>query len=250
MWARIKELKDYEKNALIGSFAEWLFCSSARKAGMRIDKAHADRADFAVNGERMDVKGHVIEKEDLDPPRPWSGKRQSRTRYVMVEFWKKGARVSIEGNEISEFDLESLAMEWSEWSKNHTFKLPTVDKSQRKRDLAQIRNEIREFFREHERDTRIIYRTCQKEFGNEYPHNLRPQKIQENRVTVFLSFESCQISKKNIDGIVVIPDDEPWDLPMTKNFRLHAPKVDIEKLPTRFRFKNIEDLKTRYSPTV
>jgi len=110
-------------------------------------------------------------------------------------------------------------------------------------DIDKIKMEIADFFSTHSLRTRIIYRTCSEKFGNESPHNLIPKKISIKHITVYLDFDNFP-AKENLNFLIAFPDEDSDRLPELLNPRLGGdrPKVDLKKIPARYRFKNVADL--------
>ena len=88
----------------------------------------------------------------------------------------------------------------------------------------------------------MIYRTVQAQFGAESPDNLIPKIIDPTRVTVFLDFLDSEICRDKLRKVIAFPEACADKLPLLKKTRLHLPKVDLEKLPNKYVFHDLDDL--------
>ena len=112
-------------------------------------------------------------------------------------------------------------------------------------NIAKIKKEIENFFELKGLTSRIIYRTCRKGFGNESPHNLLPQNVYSNHVTVYLDFNGYPIEKTNLGEIIAFLDTDSEKLPKLSHPRLGTsgrPKVNLETVPKDYKFNSIDDL--------
>jgi hypothetical protein len=111
-----------------------------------------------------------------------------------------------------------------------------------------IKDDLTKFFRDHGVGTRIIYRTCQAKFGDESPHNLIPADAEDDRVTIFLDFVDSDISTTNLNRVFAIPENHAGRLPKLKNsrFPVEKAKIDLNRLPGKYVFRELDDLKQNY----
>lgn len=243
------EIKLHKLNtAQLGSFGEFVFVSTANQVmNVSIERFHDNRADFLVNGNPVDVKTTLrnISKDTCNFS-PFGGSRVSGIQYALVEFFKIGARVSLENTLIGLLNLRELDELWLKWLHGYGKKFPVNKNKLKKQLLEPIENEISSFFSSHGIEVRIINRTCQKGFRKESPHNLKPRHIKINGATVFLSFNDSKISRDNFHTIIAFPDTNADKLPMRDKVNLRKPKVDLDRLPRQYIFENIEDLKEHY----
>ena len=252
--------------ARLGSFGEAVFLQVARDKGWHIESQHSEKVDYRVEGELVDVK---TSRQSLQRP---VGRRQysgpvPHVRYVLVEFVSSGASVSIDGAQLQSLNWEKLDTIWDEWTRQRgrednilerdntqraisDFKRTAeplgpypVPGSSTKRAIADLKQELVRFLAEKGITTRIIYRTCMAGFKQESPHNLKPEKIEPNRITIYLDFRNEVISADNLNGVYAFPDTAAHTLPMLEKTRLHRPKVDVGKMPAKFVFRDLEELK-------
>jgi len=110
--------------------------------------------------------------------------------------------------------------------------------------IKEIRKDLQHYFESQGIPARIIYRTCQSQFRGEPPHNLIPNKIKNNRLSIFLDFEEVPIPEC-LNKIVAVPESHAPHLPkMTSRFGME--KIDVSSLPPKYFFSDIDDLKTNY----
>lgn len=234
--------------ASLGSFGEFVFISTVKQAMKQtVERLHDNKTDFLVNGNPVDVKTTIRNiGKNVYEFYPYAGPRVCGIQYAQVEFFKLGARVSLENEQLGLLNHQEIDELWLKWLNGHGKKF-TVNKNELKKQLYKpIKNEIKSFFSSHGVDVRIILRTCQRGFGRESPHNLKPTNIKINSSTVFLSFNDSNISRDNFHMLIAFPDTDSDRLPMLGKVHLKKPKVDLEHLPSRYVFKNIEDLKEHY----
>ena len=236
-------------NAQLGSYGEYIFrkiAKSVLKGDMQ--SLHDMRVDFIVNGMKIDVK--TSRRNIASYPRKlktYNTHRVDGVSYALVELFSDEVRISIEGRQISVISWREASELWDEW-KGRGYKHRILDhKDMKRKKLAPMQREIAEFFQPLGISTRIIYRTSQKDWGNESPHNLKPSSKKEpTGLTIFLDFIDSNISRDNFRQIVCFLNVRADELPMVKKIYLHKPKVDLKKLPEKFLFKDINDLKRNY----
>jgi hypothetical protein len=233
----------------LGSFGEYLFvyCIKKKKK-MHIEKKHSNHTDYVVNSRNVDVKTtrKNINKDAFPTPQ-YNGKRKKGIHYALVEFFANGARVKIEKSKVGLIGLNSLDKLFKKWASNHKIIVKT---SKSRKDNAKlfriIKDDITNFFKLRDMDCRIIYRTLEAEWGKESPDNLKPKNILKNRITVYISFNG-QVDIKKILSIYAYTDEQSIALPMLpkKETHLHKPKVDLSRVPYKYKFKSIEELEEK-----
>lgn len=245
MLAELRTLRATQRN-----FGEYIFEYSAEILRLKVERCHVDKTDFLLEGQRIDVKSSLVYKSSLAAPKPYKGPREPNVQYCKVEFFKKGARLSIEGRIFHFVDEQTLRKLLPKWKLKHkNTKLEAVDKTARNKLLDSIRSDIENFFENHGVKVRVIYRTCQKDFGSESPGNLIVRNVTKYDATIFLSFKDYRIATDNLQYIVAFPHSKIGDLPVLKKIRLHAPKVDVANLPKEYIFKDVDNLRNRYFKT-
>lgn len=124
-----------------------------------------------------------------------------------------------------------------------------ITRSNTKTDFQKIKLDIKSFFEKNEKQVRIIYRTCMDKFGSEGPHNLISEKIVPDRLVVFVDFYNENVTSNNIRRIITFTDEEGRELvkkyPLDKS-RFSVDKIDLKKLPQKYIFESISDLKLNY----
>lgn len=119
--------------------------------------------------------------------------------------------------------------------------------SRTKRDFQPIKSNIKSFFNKKNKLVRVLYRTCMDKFGTEYPHNLIPKKIIPNRLVIYFDFYK-NIAINNLNKIIAFTEKEGKELkrqyPLISRFGMV--KIDLEKLPQKYIYKNVKDLKQNF----
>ena len=235
-------------NAQRGSFGEFIFAAVAANAkGWRVVRQHRQRVDFLVNSIGVDVKTSVRGlKRPAGLVLNFAGTRVDGVSYAMVEFVPDGARVSLEAAVLGDLSWDDVQQLWIEWKDQGRHRKGGGAPNPNAEVLRALRTELTAFFQSVGLRPRILYRTCQAEFGREAPANLRPSAHQADRVTVYLDFRDQRIDRDNIRRIVAFPDGRNEELPKLAKTRLHLAKVDLERLPPEFLFAGIDDLKARF----
>jgi hypothetical protein len=209
---------------------------------------HSNFTDYVLNGKSVDLKttrrniSSSGEKVSI-----YQGERRIGIIYAVVAFSLKGATVSIE-QEVHLFDWYSVSDAFRKWSNAHRNVVSTSAAREINKSLFQeIKLDLQNYFQKTGIVCRIIYRTSQHKFGNESPDNLKSKNILDSRITVFISFNE-EISTAKIFDIYAFPDSCANDLPMMRDedVFLHKAKVDLRRIPSKFRFTSIENLKSDY----
>lgn len=235
-------------NAQRGSFGEFIFAAVAADAkGWRVVRQHRQPVDFFVSDIGVDVKTSV---RGLSRPAgravKFAGTRVNGVSYALVEFLSDGARVSLEAEVLGELSSDDIQKLWIEWTHRGRHRKAKGVPNQYTEVLRALRAELTTFFHSVGLRPRMLYRTCQAQYGREAPANLRPSTRQADRVTVYLDFHDVRINRDNITRIVAFPDGRSEELPKLAKTRLHLAKVDLERLPPEFLFASIDDLKARF----
>lgn len=121
-----------------------------------------------------------------------------------------------------------------------------VQKEERER-VRSISEGLRSFFAEQGRSVRVIYRTCQTAFGHEGPRNLVPRQREANRITIYLDFRDRDIACDSLRRVIASPESHIEGLPPPSEGRFHALRVDLEKIPSRYVFLDLADLKRNWA---
>ena len=228
----------------LGSFGEFIYkIQILEKTDFEIYKGHQDRFDFLVNDEMIDVKATKknIIKNQISL-KLFKGNRVSERIYAQVEFFIDSVRISHEEIELFNLDLNEINILWNRWKKNDSPKLSLKGKSPSRENAKLIKEEITNFFSKINIKTRIIYRTVQGSFGKESPGNLKPNKIIDNRLTIFLNFYDHNVSKDNFNSIIAFNDLDSKQLPMLTKTNLGISKVDLNKMNKKYIFNNLIEL--------
>ncbi|KAA3643961.1 MAG: hypothetical protein DWQ07_17750 [Chloroflexi bacterium] len=138
--------------------------------------------------------------KDLPKQAAFRGKRVANTEYAVIEFYDRGVRVSLEGNELKKLSWNRVAILLNEWSVALDRKVRRARTPDRTA-LARIKDEARNLYKESGFQVRVIYRTIQAEFGDEAPHNLVPPDPKPDSLTIFLDFFDFEFSQENIRRI-------------------------------------------------
>ncbi len=237
----------------LGSFGEGIYQELCMQDKRKISPLHVGRADFLVDGKRIDVKtSRRLINRALRQPVLRTKYRVADTDYVAVEFHISGALVSREGKILKNLNWAELLPLFEKWKSGyygyaHTPRLKGACKL-----CPALVGAIKEgFSRAGLKDPYILYRTIM--FSNESPANLLPsQRNQRARKgwTVFLVCRAAPADMSNLDYIIAFPDEADALLPRLKIFHTskHIPnleKADLSLLPSGFRFNSIEALYSR-----
>lgn len=235
--ARLRSLN----NAQRGSLGEHLFSSVARsKLRVNVVPTRRDRADFIVDGTKVDVKTTIRNLDTpLRPLKPYRGHRTENIKYAQVEFVPEGARVSLELEVLAMLNWLDVAVSWSAWAQ--TVRVHPTTAVQIK-NIGPLRQRIVEHFRTLGFRTRVIYRTIQAEFRDESPANLLPSQQRPNGLTVYLDFASSRLEEDNLRRVIAFPDVAVGSLVLLEKTRLHKQKVDLTHIPPRFVFASLSEL--------
>ena len=231
-------------NARFGSFGEFVFETSFSTE--IIVRKHFDQSDFLWNNISYDIKSKRILDKNYRTPGKYNGKRVKGIEYILVEFYKDVVVLSKEKKQLKCLGYDVIDEMFLKW---HSNKLPQPD-TKLKKDLTTlniIKEKIQNYFNRLGLTVRIIYRTTQKDFGNESPDNLLPKKIQSNSVTVFLNFKSFDLNENNFEEVIAFRDIHASSFDLIPDPKLHKKKIDITKLSKEYKFKDIDDLTNNWA---
>jgi len=122
-----------------------------------------------------------------------------------------------------------------------------------KEKIEAIKNEIKTFYTKHNKEAKVIYRTCGYKFeksGDESPGNLVPFKKErkENHVNVYVDFRNEKIDKDNIKFIIAFPHEDSDLLPRLEKVRLPSKrdKIDLKRTNYPYKFYSLDELYKEY----
>lgn len=236
--------------ARLGSLGEHLYASLMESRGSVVEAVHARQTDFLVDGIRVDVKTPSRSwSVGLSTLMPWRGPRVRGVKYALVELHPEGARLSQEGILLGAFDwgpIEPLYRAWAE--RRATQRKPSTLKEANKLAWAEIQQDLAAFFEARGLKCRAIYRTNQASWGKESPANLKLKRWPADLVRVFISFAGA-VDRSAVEYVLAIGAEDADSLPMLaeEEVALHKPKVDLARLPERLRFRDLQDLNTRWA---
>jgi hypothetical protein len=233
-------------NAKFGSLCEFVFENIF--SNEKIERQHHDRVDFRWNDTLVDVKGHRNFKKKYTIPSKYHGTKLEEIRYILVEFFEDFVVISEEKSVLKIIKYTKINLLFSKWTNRRdglitkTSKIPP-DLSK----LKIIKKEIATFFLTKNLNSKIIYRTCQQNFGNESPDNLMPKIFDKSNVIVFLNFNDHRIDYDNIKELIAYRNIDALNFVKLKKNRLHREKIDMSKIDQKFKFKSIEELKIKWN---
>ena len=116
-------------------------------------------------------------------------------------------------------------------------------------EFKSIKLEIESFFKNYGKQVRALYRTSMDEFG-EPPINLIPKKIVNDRLVVFVNFKNKKVSLSNIEQIYTFTEAEGQKMlnehPIKSRLNKTKIKINLKKIPKKYKFKNIGELKKHF----
>jgi len=233
-------------NAKFGSFCEFVFENIF--SDEKIERQHHDRVDFRWNDTLVDVKGHRNFKKKYAIPSKYYGIKLEKIRYILVEFFEDFVVISEEKSVIKIIKYTKINLLFSKWTnKSDNFSNKTSKISPDLSKLKIMKKEITEFFLTKNLNSKIIYRTCQQNFGNESPDNLMPKIFDKSNVIVFLNFNDRRIDCDNIKELIAYRNIDARNFVELKKTRLHRGKIDMTKIDQKYKFKSIEELKIKWN---
>lgn len=224
-------------NARFGSFGEYVF--EQQNLSKNIRRKHCNRTDFIWNKVSYDIKSKRIFNQYYRNPHKYAGNKVDGIEYILVEFYKDIVVISNNKIVLKTINYQVITELFKKWMKNKSIK------NQSKKDLYelnQIIERISNFFNSKGLKTKIIYRTSQNLFGAESPNNLMPKTFSKNSVTVFLNFFSSILIEKNLKEIIVFKDYFAKKFKLIDKPRLHQNKIDLLKIGSEYRFKDVDDI--------
>ena len=242
---RINEITELN-NAKFGSFCEFVFENIF--SDEKIERQHHDRVDFRWNNTLVDVKGHRNFLKKYIIPSKYHGTKLEEIRYILVEFFEDFVVISEEKSVIKIIKYTEINLLFSKWTnKSDKFSNKPSKISPDLSKLKIIKKEIMEFFLTKNLNSKIIYRTCQQNFGNESPDNLMPKIFNKFNVIVFLNFNDHRIDYDNIKELIAYRNIDALNFVKLKKTRLHKEKIDMTKIDQKYKFKSIKDLKIKWN---
>lgn len=236
--------------ARLGSLGEHLYASLMERRGSVVEAVHERQTDFLVDGVRVDVKTTTRTwTAGLSALMPWRGRRVRGVQYAQVELHPAGARLSQDRALLGELDWAAIEPLYGAWAERRaTQRKPSTLKEANKLAWAEIQQDLAGFFEARGLKCRAIYRTNQKSWGKESPANLKLARWPADLVRVFVSFAGA-VDRSAVEYVLAIGAADADSLPMLAEGEaaLHKPKVDLARLPDRLRFRDLQDLSTRWA---
>ena len=243
-------LRERLNNARIGSFSEHLFWI-LYNGKYTLKKSHYGHTDFilTINGNefKIDVKSkrQFMKYYEMNL-RYKSKKKLSGVQYPYIVYFKD--KICINWEEMNElqfcnYDTNCVNI-YDIWNDNKPKSIKKVlrnDDDSFKQNYETIKTEIENFFQLKQLKARIIYRTCQQDFGKESPGNFIPIHRDPKRVTIFISFNG-KIDISNVLKVYALQETELLNPPTLKKSRLNTPKVDLDRLEQKFVFNDLDNL--------
>lgn len=248
--AFINECLGEGRHARLGSLGEHLYASLMEGRGNAVEAVHSRQTDFLVDGIRVDVKTTTRTwTSGLSTLLPWRGHRVRGVQYAQVELHPAGARLSQEGALLGELDWPAIELLYRAWAERRaTQRKPFTLMEANKVAWAEICDDLEAFFEARGLRCKAIYRTNQESWGKESPANLKLKRWPADLVRVFVSFAGA-VDRESVEYVLVIGAEDAERLPMLAeaDVALHKPKVDLARLPERMRFRDLQDLLTRWT---
>jgi hypothetical protein len=128
----------------------------------------------------------------------------------------------------------------------------TADNTKRltQKSVAPIKAMVKKLFAERGIEVHTIYRTCSIAFGNslggDCPGNLLLKPTVPSRVTISLDFNDRDVHLDNFRRIIAFPESVADKLPRYPKWRPDVDKVNLEAMPSKYVFRDWDDLKTNY----
>jgi len=198
------------------------------------------QADFRVGEDLIDVKskrnlGQSKERYNIIP----ISNKMKGIKYRMVVFNKSRIVLHDEDKKIFQtYPYNSLIVKLFDNLTKSSKKHPTV-KAKKSNTWNNIKNEVEGFFENANISARAIHRNCQRRFGNEHPHNLKPSKKGED-VVVYVAYADTNL--EIVDFIFAFPASDYYKFPNIPNPRLHKTKKDINHTDSKYFFKSLAEL--------
>lgn len=233
-----------------GSFGEYVFVAVAKALGKTAVPRHESRIDFLVDGAPVDVKSTA---RWIDVACPvscarWAGRRRPEVLYALVELFREGARVSLEGEPWgSVVPWPELATSYARWADDHRPEAPAKTASATRKAAAPVTQEAEGICRGNGWKPHVTYRTCQRGFGLHNPPDFTKRRG-EGVVHVFISFEDENVARDRIVTIYAIPDQDVGSLPRHPPGPLSkgVPRIDLRALTPRYVYRDLDDFRDRF----
>ena len=239
----------------LGSLGEALFHDYALAQGMKIIPLHSARADFLLDGRRVDVKtSRKLLEKTYKGRRIIIRHRVPETEYASVQFHEGGCQIHLEDHPLTNLSWGKVQDVFAKWLAGHFGKIHREKLQPSNKVCASLIGSIHEAFTKIGlQKPYILYRTVM--FDNESPHNLLPsQRAEEKKLgwTVFLVCRSAPVTEKNLDYLIAFPDSVDPTLPRQEILRTskhieNLQKADLRRIPTEFIYSGLRDLESHLS---
>lgn len=238
----------------LGSFGEAIFQQFCANQNYSLLSLHVGRADFLVNGKKVDVKtSRKNLHNNLNAPKLKVRNTLAEIEYCTVEFCNAGALISDTKTSIATFDwiqIEEIYQSWKlgVYGASHTPKHNVTDKI-----CKTLLMRINERFTSLGLNSPyILYRTIM--FENESPDNLLPsQRSIKRRLgwTVFIVCHTAPAAESTIEYIIVFPDEADRELPRLRKFGTSKhinglQKADLSLIPEKYKFYSLNDMLSNF----
>jgi 6-pyruvoyl-tetrahydropterin synthase len=234
----------------LGSFGEAVYEQFMTESGADISRLHVGRADFEVNGVRVDVKTsrHQLGKHLQKPVFNYRHEVLG-THYAILEFHQLGALLSMNKEIIARFDWTFLNSVFEKWREGGFGKAHNIQRRTKKSLCpVMIERTKRAFVEAGLPEPYMLQRTVM--FDNESPHNLLPSQrkpTKQTGATVFFVFHQAPPIQENLKEVIAFPDTADSCLVRLKKLRTashieNLEKADIDLIPPKYRFDSIESL--------
>jgi hypothetical protein len=234
----------------LGSYGEAVFHAHCKAEGMEIVPLHVGRADFLVDGRRVDVKtSRKNLAKVLTEPKLLVRNTVEGTDYYMVEFHRAGALLSKDRVATATVPWDALVTVFHRWRAGEFGAKHSPMTARPRKVSAELLQRIRSGFTDRGLAAPyILYRTIM--FENESPHNLLPsQRAAKHRLgwTVFLVCRTAPVDETTLDYIIAFPDETDRDFPRLRTFGTSKhieglEKADLGRLPEGVRFGSVDEL--------
>lgn len=247
------DLLDFIRSAnmpQLGSYGEAIYEEFMHSTGADIIRLHVGRADFNVNGVRVDVKtsrrqlGLTLENPVFKYRHEVPG-----THYAILEFHQLGALLSLKEEIVARFEWEFLNNVFQRWRGGGFGKAHHIKRESKKSLCPGMIERTKRAFTEFGLpEPYMLQRTVM--FDKESPHNLLPTQrkpAKQTGATVFFVFHQAPPIQENLKEVIAFPDTADSELVRLKKLRTaghikNLEKADIDQIPSKYRFASIEAL--------
>ncbi len=238
----------------LGSLGEAIFQQFCANQNYALFSLHVGRADFLVNGNRVDVKTSRKNLNNiLNEPRLRVRNTVPDTEYYTVEFNISGALISDTRTPLTSFNWIQLDVIYQSWKlgkfgASHTPKVSVTDKI-----CKTLLMRIKDCFTSIGLNPPyILYRTIM--FENESPDNLLPsQRSIKGRLgwTVFIVCHTAPANESTLQYIIAFPDEADRELPRLSKFGTSKhikdlQKADLSRMPEKYKFRSLNELLSHF----